>query len=113
MKSLRKDLELLTQYYISTGRKNRYFGLFVKNAVGQNFNCTFKDKEQEIKWQPHQMRRKLLAHIIQGLESRAVYDYVRTHLGVCALEHDGFVSNRKVNIETEWKHPYLKLVRKY
>ncbi|EAX8226162.1 hypothetical protein M568_00515 [Salmonella enterica subsp. enterica serovar Namur str. 05-2929] len=59
------------------------------------------------------MRRKLLAHMIQGLESRAVYDYVRTHSGVCALEHDGFVSNRKLDIEREWQHPYLKLVRKY
>ncbi|MBJ8678816.1 hypothetical protein I5375_23385 [Citrobacter freundii] len=80
MKPLRKDLELLAQYYISTGRKNRCFGLFVKNAVGQNFNCTYK--ESGVKRQPQQMRRKLLAHMIQGLESRAVYDYARTHSGV-------------------------------
>lgn len=111
MKPLRKDLTLLVNYYLSTGRKNRNFGLFVKNAVGQNFNCTYK--EAGVKRQPQQMRRKLLAHMIQGLESRAVYDYVRTHSGVCALEHDGFVSNRKLDIEREWQHPYLKLVRKY
>lgn len=111
MKPLRKDLELLVNYYLSTGRKNRDFGLFVRNAVGQNFNCTYK--ASGMKRQPQQMRRKLLAHMIQGLESRAVYDYVRTHSGVCALEHDGFVSNQKLDIEREWQHPYLKLVRKY
>lgn len=110
MKPLRKALTKLVNHYCSTGKTNRY-GLCVRNAVGQNFNCTYK--EPGVKRQPQQMRRKLLAHMIQGLESRAVYDYVRTNSGVCALEHDGFVSNRKLNIEKEWKHPYLKLVRKY
>lgn len=110
MKPLRKDLIKLVNYYRSTGKTNRY-GLCVRNAVGQNFNCTYKSSG--VKRQPQQMRRKLLAHMIQGLESRAVYDYVRTHSGVCALEHDGFVSNRKLDIKSEWQHPYLKLVQKY
>lgn len=30
--------------------------------------------------------------MIQGLESRAVYDYVRSYGDICTLEHDGFVS---------------------
>ncbi|QPT35542.1 hypothetical protein I6G31_13300 [Proteus penneri] len=58
------------------------------------------------------MRRKLLAHMIQGLESRAVYDYVRSHDGVCALEHDGFVSLHKLS-DGDWKHEYLKIVLKH
>ncbi len=45
------------------------------------------------------MRRKLLSHMLQGLESRAVYDYVASHKGVCALEHDGFFSYKEV---TDW-----------
>ncbi|MER1884024.1 hypothetical protein KC907_07720 [Proteus mirabilis] len=58
------------------------------------------------------MRRKLLAHMIQGLESRAVYDYVSSHSGVCALEHDGFVSLHKLS-DDDWKHEYLDIVLKH
>ncbi|EIU7555196.1 hypothetical protein AAIB98_000254 [Providencia rettgeri] len=58
------------------------------------------------------MRRKLLAHMIQGLESRAVYDYVSSHSGVCALEHDGFVSLHELS-DGDWKHEYLDIVLKH
>ncbi|MBW3105832.1 hypothetical protein KYI78_11420 [Providencia rettgeri] len=58
------------------------------------------------------MRRKLLAHMIQGLESRAVYDYVSAHSGVCALEHDGFVSLHELS-DSDWQHPYLAIVLKH
>ncbi|WP_431223689.1 hypothetical protein ACQ86O_00405 [Serratia sp. L9] len=59
------------------------------------------------------MRRKLLAHMLQGLESRAVYDFVTAHLGlVCALEHDGFVSYCLID-EGDWQHPFLKIVLKH
>ncbi|WP_186372054.1 hypothetical protein [Yersinia vastinensis] len=51
------------------------------------------------------MRRKLLAHMLQGLESQAVYDFVTTHPGICALEHDGFVSYDKTD-EGDWKYPF-------
>nr|ELR9637286.1 hypothetical protein [Citrobacter farmeri] len=57
------------------------------------------------------MHRKLLAHMLQGLESSAVYDYVASNNGVCALEHDGFVSMSKLS-EDGWKHPYLRIVLK-
>lgn len=44
------------------------------------------------------MLRKLLSHMLQGLESRAVYQFVREHQGlVCALEHDGFISYEKID----------------
>ncbi|HHU3072235.1 TPA: hypothetical protein ACUBDC_003731, partial [Escherichia coli] len=56
------------------------------------------------------MRRKLLSHMLQGLESRAVYDYVASHKGVCALEHDGFFSYKEV---TDWSHPYLLIEKKH
>lgn len=58
------------------------------------------------------MKRKLLAHIIQGLESRAVYDYVSSHNGVCALEHDGFVSLYELS-DDDWLHEYLEIVLKH
>ena len=57
------------------------------------------------------MRRKLLAHMLQGLESRAVYDFVASHGGVCVLEHDGFISLNKL-FNDDWKHPYLRVVLK-
>lgn len=49
------------------------------------------------------------AHVT-GLESQAVYDYVASHKGVCALEHDGFVSYEEV---TDWSHPYLLIEKKH
>jgi hypothetical protein len=59
------------------------------------------------------MRRKLLAHMLQGLESRVVYEFVRTHPGlICALEHDGFVSYRLIDTG-DWQHPFLKIVLKH
>lgn len=108
---LKGELHALTEHYLSTGRRNRY-GLCVRNAVGQNLNCTYKDIRTKKKWQPQQMRRKLLSHMLQGLESRAVYDYVSSHSGVCALEHDGFVSLSKLSND-DWKHPYLRIVLKH
>lgn len=50
------------------------------------------------------MRRKLLAHMLQGLESRAVYDFVASHRGVFALEHDGFISLSKLS-DDDWPPP--------
>lgn len=58
-----------------------------------------------------QMRRRLLAHMLQGLESRAVYDFVASHDGVCALEHDGFISLSKLS-DDDWQHQYLRIVLK-
>ncbi|MBB7613572.1 hypothetical protein HEM09_023590, partial [Escherichia coli] len=110
LEPLKYDLNELIDYYLSTGKTNRY-GLCVRNAVGQIFNCTYKDPAAKIRWRSDVMRRKLLAHMLQGEESRAVYDFVAAHSGICALEHDGFVSRRKLK-KGDWKHPYLKLVMK-
>lgn len=50
------------------------------------------------RWRSDVMLRKLLSHMLQGLESRAVYQFVHEHQGlVCALEHDGFISYEKID----------------
>ncbi|TCB96122.1 hypothetical protein E0L21_24110 [Kosakonia quasisacchari] len=109
LKPLRRDLALLLDHYEDTALTNRY-GKCVTNAVGQPFNITWKDMASRKRWKSDVMRRKLLSHMLQGLESRAVYDYVISHKGVCALEHDGFVSYEEV---TDWSHPYLLIEKKH
>lgn len=108
-----ESINQLIDEYLKIGKKNKY-GLSVVNAAGQPFNTTKrKTKNEEWKaWRRDVMRRKLLAHMIQGLESRAVYDYVSSHSGVCALEHDGFVSLHELS-DGDWKHEYLKIVLKH
>ncbi|WP_243701008.1 MULTISPECIES: hypothetical protein [Rahnella] len=109
LKPLRDDLELLLDHYEGTALTNRY-GKCVTNAVGQTFNITNKDVTAGKRWKSDVMRRKLLSHMLQGLESHAVYYYVASHKGVCALEHDGFVSYEEV---TDWSHPYLLIEKKH
>lgn len=43
MQPLREDLRRLTDDYLASGTRNRY-GLSVRNAVGQSFNCTWKER---------------------------------------------------------------------
>lgn len=109
LKPLRRDLALLLDHYEGTALTNRY-GKCVTNAVGQTFNTTYKDVTARKRRKSDVMRRKLLSHMLQGLESRSVYDYVVSHKGVCALEHDGFVSYEEV---TDWSHPYLLIEKKH
>ncbi|RRO11073.1 hypothetical protein [Pectobacterium aquaticum] len=109
LKPLRRDLALLLDHYEGTAKTNRY-GKCVINAVGQPFNITYKDVAARKRWKSDVMRRKLLSHMLQGLESQAVYDYVASHKGVCALEHDGFVSYKEV---TDWFHSYLLIEKKH
>lgn len=99
----------MLDHYESTAKTNRY-GKCVTNAVSQPFNITYKDMASRKRWKSDVMRRKLLLHILQGLESRAVYDYVISYTGGCALEHDGFVSYKEV---TGWSYPYLLIEKKY
>ncbi|HHR6444592.1 TPA: hypothetical protein ACS773_001361 [Providencia alcalifaciens] len=108
-----ESINQLIDEYLKIGKKNKY-GLSVVNAAGQPFNTTKrKTKNEEWKaWRRDVMRRKLLAHMIQGLESRAVYDYVSSHSGVCALEHDGFVSLHELS-DGDWQHEYLEIVLKH
>lgn len=112
---LKRCLEKLVECYLNSGTINRH-GLCVRNAVRQPFNTT-RRKLPSGEWKiwgsgSNAMKRKLLAHMIQGLESRAVYDYVSSHSGVCALEHDGFVSLHKL-FDDDWQHPYLEIALKH
>ncbi len=109
LKPLRRDLALLLDHYEGTAKTNRY-GKCVTNAVGQPFNITYKNVATRKHRKSDVMRRKLLSHMLQGLESQAVYGYVISHKGVCALEHDGFVSYEEV---TDWAHPYLLIEKKH
>ncbi|WP_156292688.1 hypothetical protein [Serratia oryzae] len=112
LEPLKDDLARLLDVYEATAHKNRY-GRCVTNAVGQTFNCTYKCVATSKRWKRDVMRRKLLAHMLQGLESLAVYEFVRDHPGlVCALEHDGFVSYRLI-YESDWQHTFLKIVLKH
>lgn len=110
---LRESINQLIDEYLKIGKKNRH-GLSVVNEVEQPFNTTkrkIKNGEWK-KWRRDVMRRKLLTHMIQGLESRAVYDYVRSHNGVGAVEHDGLVSLHELS-DGGWKHLYLEIVLKH
>ncbi|EIB99073.1 hypothetical protein [Pantoea sp. Sc1] len=109
LEPLRQDLALLLDHYEGKAKTNRY-GKCVTNAVGQPFNITYKDMVARKRWKLDVMRRKLLSHMLQGLESQAVYDYVISHKGVCALEHDGFVTYEEV---IDWCHPYLLIKIKH
>ncbi|EGG5220072.1 hypothetical protein HJ628_004745, partial [Salmonella enterica] len=52
------------------------------------------------------VRRCVLSHMLQGIESKAVYEAVLANPGGCgSIEHDGMVSN----CEICWNHPYLEL----
>ncbi len=104
---LRKDLLKLVDIYSKQGRNTKH-GYFVENAVGQKFNCGVLNERFVM---TSAKKRKLMAHMIQGIESRAVYDFVLSNKSVCALEHDGFVSLKELQ-DGAWQHPYLKLVKK-
>ncbi|QAX81206.1 hypothetical protein D5F51_15235 [Yersinia hibernica] len=55
-------------------------------------------------------RRSILSHMIQGIESKAVYECILQNPGVCgSIEHDGVVSSEEII----WNHPYLELVQKH
>ncbi|EBP5032462.1 hypothetical protein NCX79_002013 [Salmonella enterica] len=56
------------------------------------------------------VRRCVLSHMIQGIESKAVYEAILANPGVCSsIEHDGLVTNREIT----WNHPYLVLQKKH
>ncbi|MBA5235473.1 hypothetical protein H2Y54_02740 [Pectobacterium aroidearum] len=56
------------------------------------------------------VRRRILSHMIQGVESKAVYEAILANPGVCgSIEHDGMVSSKPI----KWEHPYLELVQKH
>ncbi|KEY57598.1 hypothetical protein SRDD_35790 [Serratia sp. DD3] len=98
---------MILDVYEATSKTNRH-GKCITNAVGQTFNCTYKCVATGKRW-----RRKLLSHMLQGLESWAVYEFVSAHPElICALEHDGFVSYCLIN-DGDWQHPFLVIMLKH
>ncbi|MEG1350843.1 MAG: hypothetical protein RSD49_22710 [Hafnia sp.] len=74
----------------------------ISNAVRQ----TFMINPDEI---TVSVRRRVLSHMNQGIESRAIYETILANPGVCSsFEHDGLVTNGDIC----WHHPYLKLKMK-
>lgn len=56
------------------------------------------------------VRLCVLSHMIQGVESKAVYEVILANPGVCSsIEHDGLVCNAEIR----WNHPYLELKKKH
>ncbi|UBN52923.1 hypothetical protein [Pantoea agglomerans] len=78
----------------STARTNRY-DKYITNEVGQLSNITYKNVATSKRWKSDLMRRKFLSHMLQGLESWAVYGYAVSHKAICALDHDGFVHMKR------------------
>ncbi|OMQ27331.1 hypothetical protein [Serratia oryzae] len=103
---IKRKLEKLITIYISQGVNCPGRGLAIRNAVSQTYLLR-GEKNEPVKaseW------GKILAHMLQGLESRAIYDTILANPGVCgSIEHDGLVSSEPI----EWNHPYLKLVLKH
>jgi len=78
-------------------------GWAIRNAVRQTFMVN-PDKITT------SIRRRVLSHMIQGIESKAVYETILAIPGICSsIEHDGLVTN----CEIRWNHPYLKLKVKH
>lgn len=78
-------------------------GWAIRYAVRQNFMVN-PDKITT------SVCRILLSHMVQSIESKAVYETILANPGVCSsIEHDGLVTNREIC----WNHPYLKLEMKH
>lgn len=103
IKPIRKKLKRLVEVYIGQGVNCPGRGLAIRNAVRQTYLVNPKKITQED-------RRRILSHMLQGIESLATYQTILRNPGVCgSSEHDGLVSSEPV----VWEHPYLKLKLKH
>lgn len=103
VRSIKESLNQLVDSYIYKANKRVDRGISIKNAVGN----TYLIKSSKI---TTKNRRRILTHIIQGIESKAIYDTILSNPHVCgSIEHDGVVSSEPI----KWVHPYLKLKLKH
>lgn len=103
---IKRKLKKLIRIYISQGVNCPGRGLAIRNAVRQSYMLRVKkhEKVKASEW------GKILAHMLQGIESHAIYETIIANPGVCgSIEHDGLVSSKPI----EWHHPYLKLLLKH
>lgn len=103
VRPIKKALKKLVERYIDEGVNCPGRGLAIRNAVRQSYMI-----------KPHKImvsdRRSILSHMIQGIESKAVYECILQNHGICgSIEHDGVVSSAKI----VWSHPYLDLKQKH
>lgn len=103
VRPIKESLNKLVDIYISNAKKRVDRGISICNAVGHTY--LIKNTKVMIK-----VRGKILAHMIQGIESRAIYETILNNPNICgSIEHDGVVSSDPIN----WVHPYLKLKLKH
>lgn len=106
-KPIKKKLKQLADIYIGQGVNCPGRGQAIRNAVRQTY--MINPKKQKI---TAKNLRQILSHMIQGIESKAVYETILGNSKVCgSIEHDGLVSNTLL----DWVHQYLwsKLKHKY
>lgn len=103
IRPIRKALKELVEQYIREGVNCPGRGLAIRNAVRQSYMINPK-KVSAVNL------RRILSHMLQGIESKAIYETILANPGVCgSIEHDGLVTSRPIG----WHHPYLKLVLKH
>lgn len=103
VRPVKKALKRLVECYIAGGINCPGRGLAIRNAVRQ----TYLIKPDKI---TAGVRRRVLSHMIQGIESKAVYETILANPDVCgSIEHDGLVSSAPL----EWQHSYLDLQQKH
>ncbi|MBK5739545.1 hypothetical protein JKA45_03990, partial [Klebsiella pneumoniae] len=90
VRPVRRALNKLVARYLDEHVNCPGRGWAIRNAVRQSFMV----KPDKI---TASVRRCLLSHMIQGIESKAVYEAVLANPGVCSsIEHDGMVSNCEI-----------------
>lgn len=103
VRPIKDSLNQLVDIYISRATKRVDRGISIRNAVKHTY--LIRDSKVTIK-----SKGKILAHMIQGIESRAIYDTILNNPCVCgSIEHDGLVSSEPI----KWVHPYLKIKLKH
>lgn len=103
VRPVRRALNKLVARYLDEHVNCPGRGWAIRNAVRQTFMVN-PDKITT------SVRRSLLSHMIQGIESKAVYESILANPGICSsIEHDGLVTNSEIC----WNHPYLELKVKH
>ncbi len=103
VRPVRRALKKLVARYLDEHVNCPGRGWAIRNAVRQSY-LVRPDKITA------SVRRCVLSHMNQGIESKAVYEAILAHLGVCgSIEHDGLVSSHEIH----WNHSYLDLRNKH
>ncbi|KGA40856.1 MULTISPECIES: hypothetical protein [Pectobacterium] len=103
VRPVKRALNQLVDCYLAKHVNCPGRGWAIRNAVRQTYMV--KPKKISVA-----VRRRILSHMIQGVESKAVYEAILANPGVCgSIEHDGIVSSKPI----KWKHSYLELIRKH